>query len=60
VASFVQQSWSMSSQEAETLVEEQAALFETHKNYLIQVWDEKSAQAAKTDSKVKIECPADT
>ena len=60
VASFVRQSWGMSSLEAEALVEEQAALFETHKNYLVQIWDEKSEQAAKTDSKVKIECPAGT
>jgi hypothetical protein len=58
VASFVQQSWSMSSQEAEALVEEQAVMFETHKDYLIRVWDEKSARAAKTDPKAKIKCPA--
>ena len=42
VASFVKQSWEMSSVEAETLVEEQAVLFEEKKDYLIQVWDKKS------------------
>ncbi len=44
VASFVRQSWDMSSAEAEALVEEQAVQFEEQKGYLIQVWDEKSAQ----------------
>jgi hypothetical protein len=42
VASFVRQSWEMSSLEAEALVEEQAAKFEEQKDYLIKVWDEKS------------------
>ena len=41
VASFVRQSWNMSSKEAEELVEEQALKFEEHKDYLIQVWDQK-------------------
>jgi hypothetical protein len=41
VASFVRQSWNMSSAEAETLVEEQALVFEEHKDYLIKVWDQK-------------------
>jgi len=44
VASFVRRSWEMSSQEAEALVEEQAMEFEEHKDYLIQVWEEKAAQ----------------
>jgi glycosyltransferase involved in cell wall biosynthesis len=48
VASFVRQSWEMSSVEAEALVEEQAVKFEEQKDYLIKVWDEKSAQKAKT------------
>jgi glycosyltransferase involved in cell wall biosynthesis len=51
VASFVRQSWDMSSTEAEALVEEQAIKFEEQKDYLIKVWDEKSAEkmkAAKT------------
>ena len=41
VASFVRQSWNMSSQEAENLVEEQALKFEEQKDYLIKVWDKK-------------------
>jgi len=43
----VRQSWEMSSQEAEALVEEQALKFEKQKDYLIQIWDQKSAQAAE-------------
>ena len=43
VASFVRQSWDMTSEEAEDLVEEQALLFEEGKDYLIRVWDEKIA-----------------
>jgi len=46
VASFVRQSWEMSSQEADALVEEQALEFEEHKDYLVKVWDEKSRPAA--------------
>lgn len=46
VASFVRQSWDMSAQEAEQLVEEQAETFEQQKDYLIRVWDEKSAEKA--------------
>jgi glycosyltransferase involved in cell wall biosynthesis len=49
VASFVRQSWEMSSQEAEDLVEEQAMRFEEHKDYLIKIWNEKSAQKGKTE-----------
>ncbi|MBE9573314.1 MAG: glycosyltransferase family 2 protein [Proteobacteria bacterium] len=49
VASFVRQSWDMSSQEAEELVEDQALKFEEHKDYLIKVWDQKSAQEVSTD-----------
>jgi glycosyltransferase involved in cell wall biosynthesis len=47
VASLVRQSWDMSSQEAEELVEDQALKFEEHKDYLIKVWDQKSAQEVK-------------
>jgi len=47
VASFVRQSWDMSSEEAESLVEEQAVKFEEHKDYLIKVWNEKSAEKKK-------------
>ncbi|MGD8387715.1 MAG: glycosyltransferase family 2 protein [Desulfobacteraceae bacterium] len=46
VASFVRQSWDMSSQEAESLVEEQARSFEEQKDYLIQVWDRKYKEKA--------------
>ncbi len=44
VASFVKQSWEMSSSEAEILVEDQAAKFEDQKDYLIKIWDEKSRE----------------
>jgi glycosyltransferase involved in cell wall biosynthesis len=47
VASFVRQSWEMSSREAEALVEEQAQKFEDQKEYLVQVWDQKSAETTK-------------
>jgi len=53
VASFVRQSWEMSSDEAETLVEEQAIKFEEQKDYLIKVWNEKSAEKAKAQKTVK-------
>ncbi|HEU20743.1 MAG TPA: glycosyltransferase family 2 protein [Deltaproteobacteria bacterium] len=42
VASFVRQTWEMSSQEAEEVVEDQAVKFENHKDYLIRLWDEKT------------------
>jgi glucosylglycerate synthase len=41
VASFVRQSWEMTSSEAEALVEEQAQKFEEHKEYLVKIWDKK-------------------
>lgn len=44
VASFVRQTWDMTSAEAETVVEEQAKLFEDHKDYLLQVWGAKLSQ----------------
>ena len=47
VASFVKESWDMSSREAEKLVEDQAAKFEANKDYLVKVWDDKSAQKAE-------------
>jgi hypothetical protein len=46
VASFVRQTWEMSSDEAETLVEDQALKFEEQKDYLIKVWNEKSGEMA--------------
>jgi glycosyltransferase involved in cell wall biosynthesis len=48
VASFVRQTWNMTSHEAEELVEEQAIRFEENKEYLIKVWDEKSNQRARS------------
>ncbi|MBU4567145.1 MAG: glycosyltransferase family 2 protein [Desulfarculus sp.] len=48
VASFVRQSWDMSSAEAEELVEEQAQEFEDHKDYLIKVWGQGPAKACLT------------
>jgi len=42
VASFVRQTREMSSQDVETLVEEQAVRFEEQKDYLVQVWNQKS------------------
>jgi hypothetical protein len=47
VASFVRQTLDMSTLEAEKLIEEQAVKFEEQKDYLIKVWDEKSAEKAK-------------
>jgi hypothetical protein len=41
-ASFVRETWDMTSLAAENLVEEQALQFEEHKDYLLQVWKEKS------------------
>ena len=49
VASFVRQSLEMSSQEAEALVEEQAVKFEEHKDYLLQVWDQKNREKLKAE-----------
>ena len=41
VASFVRESWEMTSEAAEKLVEEQALLFEEHKDHLLKIWDER-------------------
>jgi hypothetical protein len=46
VASFVRQSWEMSSKEAEELVEEQAIKFEELKGYLLDVWSQRSTAQA--------------
>ena len=48
VAFFVRESWEMSYQEANALVEEQALEFEEHKDYLIKVWDEKTTSQTST------------
>lgn len=45
VASFVRESWTLSSEEAEALVEEQALLFENQKEELIRLWDERARAA---------------
>ena len=44
VASFINQTRRMTSAEAEKVVEEQAGVFEDHKDYLIRVWDEKAKE----------------
>jgi glycosyltransferase involved in cell wall biosynthesis len=44
VASFVKESWDMTSEEAEALVEEQAMKFEDQKEYLLNLWEGKSAE----------------
>jgi hypothetical protein len=44
VASFVRRTRDMSSAEAEAVVEEQAQLFEDHKDYLLQIWEAKQVQ----------------
>ncbi len=46
VASFVRESWEMSSKEAETLVEKQALEFEEGKDYLVKMWEEKTTSQA--------------
>ncbi len=46
VATFVRQTWEMSSQEAEALVEEQALRFEEQKEELVRIWEEKSREMA--------------
>lgn len=47
VASFVRESWEMSSLEAEDLVEEQAVRFEEQKDYLIEIWGRDSSEQVK-------------
>jgi len=42
VASFVKQSWEMTTEEAEALVEEQAMKFEDQKEYLLNLWEDKA------------------
>jgi glycosyltransferase involved in cell wall biosynthesis len=48
VASFVRQSWEMSTQEADDLVEEQAQRFEERKDYLIKMWDKKAEETPQS------------
>jgi glycosyltransferase involved in cell wall biosynthesis len=42
VASFVRETWDMTTDTAEKVVEEQALQFEEHKDYLLKVWADKS------------------
>ncbi len=42
VASFVRETWDLTSEAAERLVEEQALQFEEQKEYLLRIWDQKS------------------
>jgi glucosylglycerate synthase len=50
VASFINGTREMSSEQAERVVEEQAQLFEDQKDYLIRVWDERRAAAPDHNS----------
>jgi len=45
VASFINKTRDMNTEQAEQVVEEQAQLFEDQKDYLIRVWDEKKEAA---------------
>jgi len=47
VASFVKDSWEMSSEEAEALVEHQALTFEKNKDYLLRLWNGNGYNKAK-------------
>ena len=47
VASFINETRDMNTEQAEHVVEEQAELFENQKDYLIRVWDEKKEAAAR-------------
>ena len=48
VASFVKESWEMTSDEAEALVEEQAMKFEDQKGYLLNLWEGTSAEKGES------------
>ncbi len=41
VASFVRETWDMTSEEAESVVEDQARRFEEQKDYLLHIWNQK-------------------
>ncbi|MBW1839128.1 MAG: hypothetical protein JRI49_04265, partial [Deltaproteobacteria bacterium] len=49
VASFVNQTWDINSSQAEKLVEEQAAVFEYHKGYLVELWDQEKKEDELSD-----------
>ena len=44
VASFVNKTWDMDSLQAEKLVEEQADVFEYHKGYLLELWNQAKSE----------------
>jgi hypothetical protein len=44
VTFFIKQTKRMSSSHAEEVVEEQAQVFEGHKNYLVQIWEERAKE----------------
>jgi glycosyltransferase involved in cell wall biosynthesis len=50
VASFINSTRDMTTEQAEQVVEEQAQLFEDQKDYLIRVWDEKKEAARNQNS----------
>ncbi len=53
VASFINRTRDMTTAQAEQVVEEQAQLFEDQKDYLIRVWDDKAAAAARNRNTAK-------
>ena len=53
VASFVNQSLGMDSREAENLVEEQAAVFEQSKDYLVALWDRECGAPVSSDQELR-------
>ncbi|HEC67376.1 MAG TPA: glycosyltransferase family 2 protein [Candidatus Desulfofervidus auxilii] len=53
VASFVVETWSMSNQEAEELVEKQAQIFEEQKEYLLKIWETKKEKFRLLANKIK-------
>jgi len=49
VASFINRTWEMNSQEAEVVVEEQAQAFEDRRGQLDELWDASDAMGADLD-----------
>jgi glycosyltransferase involved in cell wall biosynthesis len=54
VASFVNRTLEMSSQEAEAVVEEQAQAFENKKDYLLEVWEKKKDESEEITNHLKM------
>jgi len=50
VASFINRTWDMNSEQAEAVVEEQAILFEQNKDYLVRLWDTPGPSASRGSS----------